>query len=178
MRSWLLILVGSLCTALSLWACGDSSLAACSNEPDVSGAWRFQLSPSAGDAGVPNTISDSFEISAQLEQAGATDFLGIGRFVYGRLASNDPRYFTSLDIPRLLKNDGSKSGAILGCTLSLNVPIASPVTDDNMPQGPLRISLVGRVTAPGKLLGIEGSRLILESESSGTVRDFTWVGER
>lgn len=177
MRTGLSLLVLAV-VGLFSWACGQAPLAACGDEPDVTGTWHLHLSAAPGDAGVAATIADTVEVTATLEQAGPTDFLGLGRYVYGSLRANDPRYFSVLEIPRLVHNDGSKSGAILGCRLSLNVPIASPVSDDDMPQGPMRIALVGKVTAPGTLLGQEGSRLLLESEPGAPVRDYAWTGMR
>ena len=169
----LLVLLG----AGPLAACGPGNTA-CSDEPDVTGAWHVSLTPLGVDAGVAATLPGDTSIDAELLQGGATDFLGIGRHLYGTLSASDPSYFGTLDIPRLMHNDGSKSGALLGCSVRINVPIAMPVTDDNVDQGPLRITLAGKVTQKGMMLGTDGSRLILSSDPTNTVRDFAWSAAR
>ena len=164
-----------------LAGCPNSSIATCGDERDVSGAWHFTLSPPTVDAGsvvAPGaTIDHDITVEAQLEQAGATDFLGIGHFVYGTLVSTEPGLFGTLTIPRLTKNDGSKSGAVLGCTLRINVPIASSVSDDNVDQGPLRISLAGQIDAPSHMVGTIGSQLIRVDAPSRTL-EFDWTATR
>jgi len=159
-------------------ACGDSSITACGDEPDVTGGWKLTLGPAAMDLGADATLAESVEIEAELEQAGATDFLGIGHYVYGTLDARDARYFGKLAIPRLLKNDGRKTGAVLGCELRINVPIATMVSDDDVDQGPLRIALVGRIVQKGMLLGLPGSTLIMADDQSFTPREFSWTGAR
>ncbi len=158
-------------------ACGEGN-SSCTDEPDVTGAWTISLAPVAADAGVGATIPAPTTIEALLEQGGSTDFLNIGRRLYGTLSASDPSYFGTLEIPRLLKNDGGKTGALLGCSLRINVPIATPVTDDNLDQGPLRITLAGRITQKGTMLGTEGSRLVLASDPDATPRDFAWTAAR
>ncbi len=168
-------------SSVFLAGCPDSSLAACGDERDVSGAWHLTLSPTspdAGSAGIAATIDHRILVEAQLEQAGATDFLGIGHFVYGILTTDDPGVFGTLTIPRLKKNDGSKSGAVLGCALRINVPIAFSVSDDNVDQGPLRISLSGQIDAPGHILGTTGSQLIRSDDPSNTALRFEWQATR
>jgi len=157
-------------------ACGGHEITNCDDEPDVTGAWALHFTPTVVDGGTP--IPGEVDVDAQLEQAGKTDFLGLGHFVYGTLATSDPSYFGTLTIPRLLKNDGSKTGAILGCTLRINIPVATPVTDDDADQGRLRLQLVGQVTTKGVLTGVPGSRLILSDDQAGTPRDFDWTGAR
>jgi hypothetical protein len=159
-------------------ACSTSTIAACSDEPDVSGGWSLTLSPEPPDAGVPVTIADTVSVDATLVQGPSTDFLGLGHYVYGTLTTSDASYFTTLTIPKLVSNDGSKTGAVLGCKLNINVPIATPVTDDNVDQGPLRIALVGAIDAPGHLTGSDGSQLIMSDDASNTVRSFLWVGTK
>lgn len=172
------------CAALALAfvllsaACGAGAIAACSDEPDVSGGWTLSVSPEPADAGVAATLPGTFTIDAELTQGAATSFLDIGYFVYGTLTASDPSYFGTLSIPKLTNNDGSKTGAILGCKLSINVPIATPVTDDDTDQGPLRISLQGGVSAPGQLTGSSGSMLIMADDASQTSRSFLWTGAR
>jgi hypothetical protein len=157
-------------------ACSTSTIAACSDEPDVSGSWSLSLSPEPPDAGVAATIPGTISVSADLVQGAATNFLGISHYVYGTLTASDASYFSTLTIPKLMNNDGSKTGAVLGCTLIINVPIATPVTDDNVDQGPLRISLMGSIDAPKHLTGTDGSQLIMSNDPSNTVRSFLWVG--
>jgi hypothetical protein len=159
-------------------ACSTSTIAACSDQPDVTGTWSLSLSPDPPDFGVPATIAGTVSVSADLVQGPKTDFLGIGHYVYGTLTASDASYFSTLTIPKLLSNDGSKTGAILGCMLNINVPIATPVTDDNVDQGPLRIALVGAIDAPGHLTGSNGSQLIMSDDTSNTVRSFLWVGTK
>jgi hypothetical protein len=161
----------------ALAACGGASITNCGDEPDVSGGWTLQLSPSALDAGTA-TIPSELTLDAELAQAGKTDFLGLGHYVYGTLSSTDPTYFGDLTIPRLTMNDGSKTGAILGCTLRINIPVAAPVSDDNVDQGPLRLALAGQVTMKGVLTGVDSSTLIMSSDANATVRSFTWHGQR
>ena len=62
------------------------------------------------------------------------------RVIWGTLDVDATRaFFDTLNIPQLIKNNGCKTGAELGCTVKINIPIATPVTDDNVDQGPLRI---------------------------------------
>jgi len=66
---------------------------------------------------------------------------------------------------------------VLGCDLQINIPIAVPVSDDDQDQGPLRLALGGRVTAPRTLLGDPmQSTLILVEDPAARVRRFTWTG--
>jgi hypothetical protein len=175
-----LVVLGTLCllVAITIAACGDSSLAACGDEPDVSGGWTLTLSPTAADLGVGATIPNELTVDAELEQAGKTDVFGIGHYVYGTLGSSDPSAFPTLTIPRLMSNDGSKTGAILGCTLRINVPIAMPVSDDNVDQGPMRIALAGQITMKGVMAGVDVSTLILANDPTMTPRAFSWTGAR
>ena len=165
----------SLAAALLLGACGGS-ITACSEQPDVSGKWSLALVPLAADAGVAPTIPGAVSVEAELEQLPATDVFRLVRPVAGSLTASDASYFGALAIPRLTMNDGGKSGAILGCSLRINVPIASPVSDDNVDQGPLRIALAGKILEEGRLTGIDGSLLILASDPSNTPRTFGWTG--
>jgi hypothetical protein len=163
----------------SLVACPGSSEGTCGDERDVSGSWRFVLTPAPLDGGAPvTTLDQPIDIDATLEQAGSTDFLNLGHYVYGTLTASDPGAFTTLTIPRLTMNDGSKSGAVLGCALRINVPIASPVSDDNVDQGPMRISLAGQIDSPGHVLGMDGSQLIRSDEPTKKQRSFAWTGSR
>ena len=155
-----------------------ATITACGDEPDVTGGWSLHLSPSDSDAGVTNTIPGDVTIDAQLEQGGKTDFLGLGHYVYGTLTASDADYFGALAIPRLLANDGSKTGAVLGCQLRINVPVAMSVSDDNLDQGPLRLTLIGQITHKGVVAGVLGSRVIISSDPTATPRDFAFSGVR
>jgi hypothetical protein len=164
--------------ALAAAGC-TSEIANCGDEPDVSGGWHLSLVPSTGDGGTAgDSIPAAVDVEAVLEQAGKTDVLGIGHYVYGTLSAADPGFFGTLTIPRLVHNDGSKTGAVLGCTLRINVPITSFVADDNIDQGALRLALAGQITAPGVMTGIAGSTLVMSSDPTATPRDFSWTGRR
>jgi hypothetical protein len=150
----------------------------CSDEPDVTGSWSLSLSPEPPDAGVPATIPSNVSVSADLVQGPSTNFLGISHYVYGTLTASDASYFGTLTIPQLMNNHGSKTGAILGCKIAINVPIATPVTDDDVDQGPLRIALLGSIDAPGHLTGNDGSQLIMSDDPKNTERSFSWAGTK
>ena len=161
-----------------LAACG-SAVGTCGNEGDITGTWDIVATPSpedAGTAGLP-----PFTIEADLVQAGSIDFLGIGHFVYGTLTASDPGVFGRLTIPELKHNSGNKSGAILGCKLGIHVPVATPVTDDNVDQGPNRIALSGQVTMTGHMESVismdptDESSVLLSSETAPTRRTFSWT---
>jgi hypothetical protein len=164
--------------ALAASTACNSSIASCGDEPDVSGAWTLTLSPTQADLGVGATIPSSLTLDAELEQAGKTDVFAIGHYVYGTLTSSDPSVLPMLTIPRLMSNDGSKTGAVLGCALRINVPIAMPVTDDNVDQGPLRLSLAGEITMKGVMTGVDVSTLIVAGDVGNTPRAFSWTGAR
>jgi hypothetical protein len=168
----------SIFVALAIAACGDSSIAACGDEPDVSGGWTLAFAPTEADLGVGATLPGTLTVDAELEQAGKTDVFGIGHYVYGTLGSSDPNALPTLTIPRLIANDGTKTGAILGCTLRINVPIAMPVSDDNVNQGPLQLSLAGQITMKGIMTGVDVSTLILANDPDKKPRDFSWTGTR
>lgn len=158
--------------------CGDGGLGACELEPDVSGAWTFSLSPTDADAGAPS-IARTDTIRAQLEQVKPAGLLNLGRLVYGTLDSDDPGFFSSLTIPRLMHNNGSKTGSLLGCQIQLNVPVMMPVTDDNLDAGPLKLSLGGRIVASGMIAGDPTlSSVILTEDASQMPRTFDWTGTR
>jgi hypothetical protein len=149
--------------------CPGPSLTACNVEPDVSGAWTFTLDPVAG--GIKNAI----DVEANLQQVASNNALGLGSALWGKLTSSDKGAFDTVMIPQLVHNNGSKTGAIFGCELKINVPIATPVTDDNVDQGPLRISLTGNVVAKGKITG-DVSSLIRVDDATMSPLGFTWTG--
>jgi hypothetical protein len=156
--------------------CGDRGIGSCDEEPDVSGTWTLALSAISTDGGTAS-IPRQDTLTAKLEQIQPKGVLDLGRLVYGTITSSDPGFFGTLTIPRLTQNDGSKTGALLGCALQVNVPIASMVSDDDQDQGPLRLSLAGTLTAPGKMAGDPTrSTLIMVEDSNMTPRSFAWTG--
>lgn len=156
----------------------DSSLTACDKQADVTGHWVVAATPLGTDAG-PAALPMAFSIDAQLVQGQKTDPFAIGHYIHGTLTASDPSVFGSIAIPELAKNDGGKTGAIRGCTLVINVPIATPVTDDATDQGPLRISLNGSITAKGHMeSGTVPSTVALVSDSSDEERPFAWTADQ
>jgi hypothetical protein len=75
-----------------------------------------------------------------------------------------------------MHNNGSKTGAILACELKIYIPVATPVTDDNADQGPLRLQLAGSIVAPGMIVGDAVNRLRLVEDPDMVERAFTWSG--
>ena len=165
-----------LLVLLSGEGCGSGGVGACEAQDDVSGAWTLSLTSLDADGGVASSLPRPDTIFAQLSQVRPPG-IALGRLLYGTLTSTDKGFFDTVGIPMLTMNDGSKTGSMLGCSLSINVPIASPVSDDNQPQGPLRISLAGRVSARGQMAGdSQRSSLILVEDQTQTVRHFAWSG--
>ena len=162
----------------TLSACG-AGVGTCGNEADITGSWDIVATPSPQDAGA--AALQTFSIEASLVQAGRIDFLGIGHFVYGTLTASDPAVFGMLTIPELQHNSGTKSGAILGCKLGIHVPVAMPVTDDNVDQGPNRIALSGQVTMTGHMESVastdaaDDSSVLLSGEPGATRTTFSWT---
>jgi hypothetical protein len=153
--------------------CPDTT---CGYEPDITGAWTFTLTPTdgGGDGGAP-TLPHAMSIDAQLKQVKSDNALGLGAQLWGTLVSSDKGAFDMLTIPPLMHNNGSKTGAIFGCELKINVPIATPVSDDNVDQGPLRVALTGDVTGRGVIVG-QVSTLIRQDDKKKVQRSFTWTG--
>jgi hypothetical protein len=142
----------------------------------VSGSWTLSLTPLDGDAGVSTSLPRPDTILAQLTQVRPPG-IALGRLLYGTLTSTDKGFFDTVSIPMLTMNDGSKTGSMLGCSLSINVPIATPVSDDNRDQGPLRIALAGRIAARGQLVGdSQRSSLVAVDDQTQTARHFAWSG--
>jgi len=166
---------------LGLAGC-PGGIGACDKEPDLTGTWRVTVDPvpsEARDLGSDDTVPRSFTIDAALTQVPPSGVLSVGRYVRGALHASDPGYFSDVTIPALDHNNGSKTGAVLGCTMQINIPIASSVSDDNQDQGPLRISLGGAITAPGLLTGAtESSSLVMTSDPQSVVRRFVWKAVR
>jgi hypothetical protein len=158
-------------------ACGPSGPGSCDKQRDITGTWTFTATPAAVDGGVAEAIPQPFSIEAELIQFEPAGVLTLGRYLYGTLRASDPAFFGTLEIPRLMMNDGSKTGSMLGCRLRINVPIQVPVRDDDTNEGPLRLSLAGTVTAPGVIEGDpRASTVILVGDPIQQPRSFSWVG--
>ena len=157
-----------------LGACGDSTLGACAKQPDVSGKWNLSLTP-VPDGGVP-TIPRSDVVYATIEQVKPQGVLSLGRLIRGMLSSMDSGFFSSLTIPPLTHNDGSKTGSLLGCAISIHIPVAPDVSDDNVDQGPLKIGLSGTIVDKGMMVGDPTtSTVILDEDAQKTPRSFAWT---
>jgi hypothetical protein len=100
---------------------------------------------------------------------------GIGNLVWGTLTAADPGLFGTIAIPELVKNNGSKTGGVLGCSLKINVPVATTVSDDDADDGPLRLSLSGSISSRGMMTG-DVSTVIRVDDSQMRVRSFIWTG--
>ncbi len=137
-------------SVLALSGCPSGGLGGCGVQADVTGTWSLQMTPTPVDGGLgESTIASDNNLTAQLAQHNSTNVFGIGKLIWGTIQSSDTSYFGPLTIPQLLNNNGSKTGEELNCTLKINVPEATMVTDDNTDQGPIRIALVGDVVAGG-----------------------------
>ena len=174
MRSLVLVLA-----LAPLVACGEG-VGTCGNQADITGTWDITATPLVTDGGTAS-LMNAFTIEANLVQAERIDFLGIGHFVHGTLTASDASVFGTLAIPELRHNSGNKSGAILGCKVGIHVPIAAPVTDDNVEQGPDRVALSGQVTQRGYMESVvvtsamDDSSVVLTSDPSSTARQFSWT---
>ncbi len=162
---------------LACAGCGQSSLGSCDLDPDLTGRWTFTLAAADVDGGA-SEIPRGDTITADLTQHSSSALLDITKRIWGTLTSTDTSFFTTIQIPQLSQNDGSKTGAALGCTVKINVPIAANVTDDNVDQGPLRLAISGRVVAHGSILGDDTSTVIMTSDQTNTPRTFAWTGAR
>jgi hypothetical protein len=152
----------------------------CDLEPDLTGRWALTFTPVAPDGGTSG-IPRNDQVTADLVQMNAGGVLDIGRRLWGTLSSADPEFFGTLTIPQLTHNDGSKSGAALGCMLRINVPLTMDVHDDNVPQPPQRLTLSGLVVAKGQLVGQAPSVLIMTPDLNSAAppqRPFAWTGTR
>lgn len=167
-----------LAVLLLLASACDSALTECGKQSDLSGHWLISATPLATDAGAP-ALPMAFTIDAQLTQAGKTDFIGIGHYVYGTLTASDPSVFGTITIPMLMHNDGGKTGVVRGCTIGINVPITTSVTDDDTDQGPLRLGLTGQIDEKGMMQGgTVPSTVVLASDPSNEARAFAWTAEQ
>jgi hypothetical protein len=155
----------------------DTPLGSCSKRADLTGHWTITIDPFDGDAGVMgDVIPRSATLDADLMQVQSNNVFGIGASVWGTITSRDKGFFDSITIPQLKKNNGNKTGAELGCTVKINVPIATPVRDDNTEQGPLRIALAGQIIHFGQMQGdLRSSTVILAEDPTMTPRRFAWT---
>jgi hypothetical protein len=158
-----------LVAMLALAGCG-TPFASCDTEPDLSGRWLLSLTPVL-DGNLPRGDT----ILAELKQVPRPK--GIGSLVWGTLSSSDKGFFDTLTIPLLTNNNGSKTGGVLGCTVKINVPVASVfmVTDDDANNGPLRLSLSGTISARGMMTG-DVSTVIRVDDPTMMQGSFTWTG--
>lgn len=153
---------------LLLPGCPGSSLTTCGAEPDVTGHWTFTLDPTPGGL----QRGDTLEVDlTQMKRPNST----LGYLIWGTLTSTDKGFFDVLTIPPLVNNNGSKTGGAVGCSLKINVPVTTMVTDDNVDNGPLRISLGGSITARGQIVG-DSSTVIRVDNPAMMPEAFTWSG--
>jgi hypothetical protein len=157
--------------------CGDNPLGSCDTQPDLTGHWVLNAAPFDGDAGIKgDVVTRSFELDMDLMQVKAAGAFNIGHGVWGTITSRDKGVFDTLMIPQLMKNNGGKTGAELNCTVKINVPIATPVSDDNVDQGPLRLQLAGSIVHKGEMRGdASQSLVIMVDDPTMTPRKFAWL---
>jgi hypothetical protein len=149
---------------------GCPSFATCDDQPDLSGHWKLTLSP-GGDDPIPRGTT----VDADLHQMKRPS--GIGNLVWGSLTAADKGFFDTLKIPELIMNNGSKTGGVLGCSLKINIPVTTAVTDDDVDNGPLRLSISGSITARGMLgSGNDVSTVIRVEDPQMRPGTFTWTG--
>ena len=159
-----------LTTMLALLSgCPNAPFTTCDAEPDLSGHWTFSLTPMPG-GGLPNGTT----VDAHLMQVKRQS--GFGALVWGTLTSADKSFFDTLTIPQLMNNNGSKTGGVLGCDLKINIPTAAQVTDDDVEQKPLRLSLAGSIVARGMIEGETSTIIRVADDSTMTQATFTWTG--
>jgi hypothetical protein len=152
-----------------LAGCPGSSLTSCDTEPDLSGHWTLTLQPIPGGIAAGDTIEADL---AQMKRPGRS----LGDLVWGTLVSTDKGFFDTLAIPQLVNNNGSKTGGVVGCEVKINVPVASMVSDDNVDQGPLRLTLSGSIVAHGMMAGEPTSTVIRVDDPTMMPEGFTWSG--
>jgi hypothetical protein len=157
--------------------CGDTPIGTCEKQADLTGQWVLNAAPFDGDAGIKgDVVTRSFVLEADLMQVKSNGSFNIGHGVWGTITSRDKGVFDTLQIPQLMKNNGSKTGAELNCTVKINIPIATPVTDDNVDQGPLRLALAGAIQQKGTMVGDpDQSVVIMVDDSTMTPRKFAWI---
>ena len=159
---------------LPLTGCPGSSLTTCGAEPDITGHWTFTLDKGGIDPSGAGSIPRSDTIEADLVQMKRPNST-LGALIWGTLTSTDKGFFDVLEIPQLVMNNGSKTGGVVGCSVKINIPVASVVTDDDMDNGPLRLSLTGSIVANGMMSG-DPSTVIRVDNTAMTQETFTWSG--
>ena len=132
----------------ALAGCPGSSLTTCGAEPDLTGHWTLHARAFDGDAG-GRTCPARRHRRSRPRADEASEQHPLGALIWGTLTSTDKGFFDTLTIPQLVMNNGSKTGGVVGCTVKINVPVATMVTDDDADNGPLRIALPGRLSRPG-----------------------------
>lgn len=165
--AWLLLMTPLLA------ACPGGGIGQCEEMKDFSGTWDFTFTPSTTKL---QTVPRTAHATATLTQRKSDNFLGIGWLLWGTITSDDAGFFSSLTIPQLVMNDGSKTGALLGCRMKVNVPAAMPVHDNNEDEGPIRLTLTGRLKEAGVLISDpDESMIILVEDPNQEVRFFEWT---
>lgn len=159
-----------LLALLLLPGCPGTSLTTCDAEPDLTGHWTLSLAPLAmpGAATIPNATT----VEADLTQVKRPN-TNLGALVWGTLSAEDKGFFDTLTIPQLTNNNGGKTGAVVGCDVRINVPVTTMVTDDDMDNGPLRLSLSGSIQAARQMVG-DPSTVIRVADPTMTPETFTW----
>jgi hypothetical protein len=160
----------ALLLLLVLTGCPGSALTTCDAEPDLTGHWTLTLHtlPSGGGIPRPDTLEADL---MQVKRPNSS----LGALVWGTIESKDKGFFDTLTIPQLTMNNGSKTGAVVGCEIKINVPVATVVTDDDVDSGPLRLSLTGTLVGPGQMTG-EPSTVIRVDDPMMMPETFTWSG--
>ena len=152
-----------------LAGCPGTSFTTCDAEPDLTGHWTLSLEP-IDAASIPR--KDTLEADlVQMKRPNSN----LGALIWGTLTSTDKGFFDVLQIPQLVMNNGSKTGGVVGCSVKINIPVASDVTDDDVDNGPLRLSLTGAIVAHGMMTG-DPSTVIRVDNKAMTQETFTWSG--
>ena len=159
---------GFALVALLVLAGCPAPFTTCDAQPDLTGRWQLTFSP-GGD----NPITRATTVDAELRQMKRPS--GIGNLVWGTLTAADKGLFDTVAIPELVKNNGSKTGGVLGCSLKINVPVRTPVSDDDADEGPLRLSLSGSISSRGMMTG-DVSTVIRVDDPQMRVWSFIWTG--
>jgi hypothetical protein len=153
---------------LCLSGCPGSSLTECGKQADITGHWTITFNPIVGGLQRTDTVEADLQ---QMKRPGST----FGSLLWGTLVSTDKGFFDTLEIPQLVNNNGSKTGALVSCELKINVPVTNVVTDDNAENGPLRLSLTGTIVAKGMMTG-DASTVIRVDNPAMMPETFTWSG--
>jgi hypothetical protein len=151
---------------LCLAGCPGSSFTTCSAEADITGHWTLTFFP------VVDGLQRGDIVEADLYQMPRPGS-SFGSLIWGNLTSVDKGFFDVLEIPELVNNNGSKTGALVGCDLKINIPVSTMVTDDNEDNGPLRLALSGSISAYGMIAG-DLSTVIRVDNPAMIPETFTW----